>query len=64
MFRNGMSYVTPFFTTSALNAIGGGAIFGIFAAAIVMFFPVTILLLILRGKALREKAGEPGWSRG
>jgi hypothetical protein len=46
-----------------LRHIGGGATFGIFAALIVFFFPLTIGVLMWRGKELRERMGEPGWSR-
>ncbi|BFZ63344.1 hypothetical protein YB2330_004466 [Saitoella coloradoensis] len=63
LFRNLLSYTTPFFTPIMLESIGGGATFGIFAVLIVVFFPVTIGVLMRRGKEIREWSGDPGWSR-
>jgi hypothetical protein len=46
-----------------LATIRGSATFGMFAAFIVFFFPMTIGVLLWRGKEIREKSGDPGWSR-
>ncbi|KAK5231418.1 hypothetical protein LTR72_000599 [Exophiala xenobiotica] len=61
--RNLLSYTTPFFVPKMLAQINFSATFGIFAALIVFFFPLCIGTLIWRGKAIRERSGEPGWSR-
>lgn len=61
--RNLMSYTAPFFTQPMLATIRGSATFGMFAAFIVFFFPMTIGVLLWRGKEIREKSGDPGWSR-
>ena len=61
--RNLLSYLTPFFVSIMIKNIGGSATFGIFAALIAFFFPFTIGILMWRGKEIREKSGEPGWSR-
>jgi hypothetical protein len=58
-----MSYTAPFFLQPMLATMKGSATFGIFAALIVVFFPVTIGVLMWRGKEIRERSGEPGWSR-
>jgi hypothetical protein len=61
--RNILSYTAPFFIQPMLAQIKGSATFGIFAALIVFFFPLTISVLMWRGKEIRERSGDPGWSR-
>ena len=61
--RNLLSYTTPFFVPTMLRHIDFSATFGIFAALIVFFFPLCIVTLMWRGKSIRERSGEPGWSR-
>lgn len=61
--RNLMSYTAPFFVQPMLAEVKGSATFGIFAALIVFFFPFTIGVLMWRGREIRERSGDPGWSR-
>lgn len=62
LIRNVFSYISPFFLTPFLAKTGYSAPFGLFAALTVLFFPCVIVLMF-RGKQLRERSGEPGWSR-
>ncbi|CAK7217993.1 hypothetical protein SBRCBS47491_003355 [Sporothrix bragantina] len=63
LIRNIFSYISPFFLTPFIAKTGYAAPFGVFAALTVVFFPFTIVVLMFRGKQLRERAGDPGWSR-
>lgn len=58
-----MSYTAPFFVQPMIKEIGTSAPYGLFAALTVLFFPFTIAVLMWRGKMIREKCGDPGWSR-
>ncbi|KAJ9611782.1 hypothetical protein H2204_015208 [Knufia peltigerae] len=61
--RNLLSYTAPFFVPPMLRQVGFSATFGVFAALIVFFFPLCIMMLMWQGKSIREKSGEPDWSR-
>ncbi|KAH8671513.1 major facilitator superfamily domain-containing protein [Xylariales sp. PMI_506] len=61
--RNLMSYTAPFFLSPMLVKLKGSLTFSIFSIFTVAFFPVTIGVLMWRGDKIREKSGNPGWSR-
>ncbi|KAI1324051.1 major facilitator superfamily domain-containing protein [Xylariaceae sp. FL0255] len=63
LFRNIFSYTAPFFTPVFIASSGFTAPFGLFAALTVFFFPFTIGVLMWKGKEIRKKGGDPGWSR-
>lgn len=64
LIRNIFSYTAPFFLQPMIAKMGMTSTFGLFAALTVFFFPFTIGILIWRGKEIRDKGGDPGWSRG
>jgi hypothetical protein len=61
--RNLMSYTAPFFLAPMLAQLHGSLTFSIFSILAVVFFPLTIGVLMWRGDKIREKSGNPGWSR-
>lgn len=64
LIRNIFSYTAPFFVQPMIAKVGMTATFGLFAALTLFFFPFTIGILMWRGKEIRHKGGDPGWSRG
>jgi hypothetical protein len=58
-----MSYTAPFFMQPMLRAIKGSLTFSVFSIVTVLFFPLTIGVLMWRGDKIREKNGAPNWSR-
>ena len=63
LIRNIFSYTAPFFEQPMIAKLGVTAPFGLFAALTVFFFPFTVAVLMWRGKEIRERSGDPGWSR-
>lgn len=61
--RNLMSYTAPFFLAPMLAHLKGSLTFSLFSIFTVFFFPFTIGVLMWRGDKIREKSGNPGWSR-
>ncbi|OAA66955.1 Major facilitator superfamily domain, general substrate transporter [Niveomyces insectorum RCEF 264] len=63
LIRNVFSYVSPFFLQPMIAKTGYAAPYGLFGALTVFFFPFTVAVLMWRGKEIRERGGDPGWSR-
>lgn len=63
LIRNSFSYTAPFFVQPMIANIGTASPFGLFAALTVFFFPFTVGVLMWRGKLIRDRGGDPGWSR-
>ncbi|OGE49394.1 hypothetical protein PENARI_c021G10568 [Penicillium arizonense] len=63
LIRNLFSYTSPFFLQPMIANLGTASPFGLFAALTVFFFPFTVGVLMWRGKQIRDKGGDPGWSR-
>lgn len=62
LFRNIMTYVSPFFVEPMIAKLGVASPYCLFAGLTVFFFPFTIGLLMWRGELVRSKRGSPGWS--
>ncbi|CAL5872178.1 uncharacterized protein PFLUO_LOCUS6436 [Penicillium psychrofluorescens] len=63
LIRNIFSYTGPFFVQPMIARLGITSPFALFAALTVFFFPFTMGVLMWRGKEIRDKGGDPGWSR-
>jgi hypothetical protein len=46
-----------------ITRLGITSPFGLFAGLTIFFFPFTVGVLMWRGKEIRNKSGDPGWSR-
>ncbi|KAI1264949.1 MFS general substrate transporter [Xylariaceae sp. FL1019] len=63
LFRNLFSYTAPFFTQPGIVSLGFAAPYSLFGGFTAVFFPFTVGVLMWKGKEIREKSGDPGWSR-
>ncbi|KAJ6109575.1 hypothetical protein N7486_001810 [Penicillium sp. IBT 16267x] len=63
LIRNLFSYISPFFVQPMIANLGTTSPFGLSAALTAFFFPFTVGVLMWRGKQIRDKGGDPGWSR-
>lgn len=63
LFRNVMTYVSPFFVEPMIAKLGTSAPYCLFAGLTVFFFPFTMGILMWRGERIREKSGMPNWGK-
>jgi len=63
LIRNLFSYISPFFIQPMIVNVGINSPYTLFGALTAFFFPFTIGILMWRGKEIRDKGGDPGWSR-
>lgn len=62
-FRNILSFIPPFFLNEWIVKSGAALPFGIFAMLAVVFFPILVLPVILKGPAIRQWRGKPNWGK-
>lgn len=63
LFRNIMTYVSPFFVEPMIAKFGASAPYCLFAGLTVFFFPFTIGIFMWRGERIRGKTCKPSWGK-
>ena len=62
VFKNGFSFVTPFFISRWIAQQGVGRTFSTMAGLSAASFVVFIVPIIIWGEKIRAKTGQPQWN--